>query len=104
MRLQNEIQDEESGAHLQTRQWGQGFSFKSDGSEDYQIYQAIILGLYRSVFNTEHLVITVHEGAVFLTGELEDAHAEERIKEFVGQIRGVKEVKCRVSHKAPPNV
>ena len=96
MRQQDEIQDEETGLHQQTRQWGQSFRFKSDGSEDYQIYQAIILGLYRSVFQTDRLAITVNDGVVYLSGELESEHARKRINEFIGQVRGVKDVKCRV--------
>lgn len=96
MRLQDEIQDEETGLNQQTRQWGQSFKFKSDGGEDYQIYQAIILGLYRSVFHTDRLAITVSDGVVYLSGELESEHACKRINEFIGQVRGVKDVKSRV--------
>jgi len=79
---------------LQTGKWGQ--SFKNDGSEDYRIYQDIILGLYRSVINTDHLVISVNQGTVFLSGELETHQAREKILGFVAQIRGVNDVKCHV--------
>lgn len=96
MRQRDEIQDEELGKSIQTRNWGQSFKFKSDGGEDYQIYQEIILGLYRSVFQTDHLVISVNQGIVYLSGELESAHVRERIIEFAGQVKGVKAVKCHV--------
>lgn len=96
MRQQNEIQDEEFKTHVQSHNWGQNFKFKSDGGEDYQIYQDIILGLYRSVFKTDHLVISVNQGIVYLSGELESAHARDRIQEFIRQINGVKNIKCHI--------
>lgn len=67
--------------------------------EDERVYQEIIEGFNKSALNSDHVNVNVGAGVVHLRGIVDDFEDAIKFEEFVGHIKGVKDIKNELQVK-----